>query len=695
MTGYNKKQFRPKHPVMVWDGECQFCKLCADRFNSLANDDIEFIPFQDLPNKYPNVPDLDYKKSVVFFINNQTYTGAAAVFSFYNTIGKKWPMRLYDRFKIFSKISEMFYRFIANNRRLFRLIVNAFWGSNFLPDTYKISGWIYGRLLGLVGLIAFFSFWIQSDLLIGSSGIVPFESDLKQVEGFITTTNTDISKWFARPTILWFSQTDLWLDMVLCAGTIACILLLIGFVPHISIAISWVCYLSISSVSEPFLNFQWDILLLEAYLLSVFFVPWKIYDDRKNIQNPSTLGKWLLWLLVIKLMFESGLVKFTFFGPDGSNTWRNLTALNYHYWTQPIPSWISWYIDKLPDIIDKIALGFTYWSELIIPFMIFFPRRMRRIAFFSLIIFQTLIIMTGNYGFFNLLTIVICVTLIDDQLIEGFTSKWLVSFSEVNTVKTPTEKIKIACGVFILACFIFTTIVFIKRDLIGSKANQNNYKISSIGRNLTQTAQVSRSMNAYGLFRVMTVTRPEIYIEVLSSDSIWSPVVFDYKPVKPDTRPKFFFPHMPRIDWQIWFEALYFERLISDPFALSTYQRFLEVMVTEDLKTGDISINNFIKKEDQRVLGSLPFADKQNYINRLQLSINSHLKNSYWFARFLSKIARLDPMVRGFFESDNISDIKSLRISLYQYSFSNDPEDRSNWWNINTNNSPSFIIDLK
>jgi hypothetical protein len=152
---------------------------------------------------------------------------------------------------------------------------------------------------------------------------------------------------------------------------------------------------------------------------------------------------------------------------------------------------------------------------------------------------------------------------------------------------------------------------------------------------------------------------------------------------------------MPRIDWQIWFEALYFERLISDPFALSTYQRFLEVMVTEDLETGDISINNFVKKEDQRVLGSLPFADKQNYINRLQLSINSHLKNSYWFARFLSKIARLDPMVRGFFESDNISDIKSLRISLYQYSFSNDPEDRSNWWNINTNNSPSIIIDLK
>ena len=680
---------------MVWDGDCQFCMLCADRFNYLANDNIEFIPFQDLENKYPNAPDLDYKKSVVFFMNNQTYTGAAAVFSFYHTIGKKWPMRLYDRFKIFSKISEMVYRFIANNRRFFRLVGNALWGSNFLPDTFKISGWIYGRLLGLVGLIAFFSFWIQSDLLIGSGGIVPFESDLKQIEGFITTTSTDISKWYARPTILWFSQTDLWLDMVLCVGTIASILLLIGFVPHISIAISWVCYLSVSSVSAPFLNFQWDILLLEAYLLSVFFVPWKKYDDRKNIHSPSALGKWLLWLLIIKLMFESGLVKFTFFAPDGSNTWRDLTALNYHYWTQPIPSWISWYIDKLPEVIDKIALGFTYWCELIIPFMIFFPRRMRRIAFFNLIVFQILIIMSGNYGFFNLLTIVICVTLIDDQLIEASTSKWLAASSEINSVKNLTEKIKISSGVVILGCFIFTTIFFIKRDLIGSNASQNNLKISSFGRTLNQTAQVSRSMNAYGLFRVMTVTRPEIYIEVLSSDSIWSPVVFDYKPVKPDTRPKFFFPHMPRIDWQIWFEALYFERLTSNPFALSTYQKFLEIMVTEDLKTGDLSINNFINKEEQRVLGSLSPADRQNYINRLQLSINSHLKNSYWFARFLSKLARQESMVQDFFESDNIPDIKSLRISLYQYSFSNGPENRSNWWNINTSNSPSIIIDLK
>ena len=469
--------------------------------------------------------------------------------------------------------------------------------------------------------------------------------------------------------------------------------MLIGVIPHIAIALSWLSYLSISSISEPFLNFQWDTLLLEAYLLSFFFVPWKIYDDKRKLQNPSVIGKWLLWLLIIKLMFESGLVKFTFFGQDGSNTWRDLTVLNYHYWTQPIPSWISWYIDQLPSAIDKVSLIFTYWCELIVPFMIFFPRRIRRIAFFSLILFQILIILTGNYGFFNLLTIILCITLLDDQLIADYFDMWLKKTKQESTNKTLAEKIKVTISLGILCCFIYTAIFFVNRDLKGSDFNQSMNEISKLGNIIIQTAQVSRSLNAYGLFRVMTVTRPEIYIEIMDQDSLWVPMVFKYKPVREDQRPKFFFPHMPRIDWQIWFEALYFERLISNPFALSTYQRFLQTMVSENLKRGDININNFIQDEDRTILSSLPFAERQNYIRQLESSINSHLRNSYWFSRFLSKLAQKDSLVESYFDSNDISEILSMRVSLYKYKFSSG-KDSQNWWDINMNNSPSIIIYL-
>jgi hypothetical protein len=145
----------------------------------------------------------------------------------------------------------------------------------------------------------------------------------------------------------------------------------------------------------------------------------------------------------------------------------------------------------------------------------------------------------------------------------------------------------------------------------------------------------------------------------------------------------------------MWFEALYFERLIDNPFALSAYQRFLETMVAEDLKMGEVTINNFIKNEDRKILDSLPFAERQKFTNNLEQSINSHMKNSYWFARFLSKLSRQDPIMKDAFQFGNISDIKSLRISLYQYSFTDGDSDENNWWEIETGNSPSIIIDIK
>ena len=125
-------------------------------------------------------------------------------------------------------------------------------------------------------------------------------------------------------------------------------------------------------------------------------MPWKLHHSRNSLANPPVLGRWLLWLLAFKLMFESGVVKFTFYGEGGSNAWRDLTALNYHFWTQPIPSWISYYIDKLPTIFDKAALIFTYFCEIIIPFFIFFPRRLRRFSAIFLITFQLLILLSGN-----------------------------------------------------------------------------------------------------------------------------------------------------------------------------------------------------------------------------------------------------------------------------------------------------------
>ena len=678
---------------MVWDGECSFCKKFADRFETRSKNLVEFIPYQLLSEKYPNAPAYDYQNSVYFLENSGSTSGAEAIFNFFKKTGIKWPNILYEKFKFFRSTTEFFYWLIAKNRKVAGVLGRFFFGSNFLKDTFSISSWLFGRFLGLVGLIAFLSFWFQAEALISSKGVIPFGDDLNQVKSYIFKSNQEISKWLIRPSLLWISQTDIWLNVVILIGICSSFLLIGGLIPHIAIMLSWISYLSIAVVSEPFLNFQWDALLLETYFLSFFLVPWKLHHKRNSLANPPALGRWLLWLLAFKLMFESGVVKFTFYGEGGSNAWKDLTALNYHFWTQPIPSWISYYIDKLPTIFDKAALIFTYFCELIIPFFIFFPRRLRRFSAIFLITFQLLILLSGNYGFFNILTIAICITLFDDQFLHKFSKiKFLTSSIDDNRI-IKYKKIKFGFSLVVLVCFLYTFKIFLDRDFQGNNPeniNKNDNR-SLLGQKIIDVAQVSRSMNAYGLFRVMTTTRPEILIELQDQDSTWSNVNFNYKPGLESERPKFFLPHMPRLDWQMWFEALYLERLVSNPFEYATYQRFLTVMVKDDITYSNLKMTDFLNDDSKKVLEKLPFNEQRTFISRLNRSINIHLNSSYWFARMLSKIANGE---ENYFKIDRQKNYVKMRISLKHYSFDHSFSNNDNWWKINLKDNSSFLIKL-
>ena len=682
---------------MVWDGDCEFCRKFAERFEASSNGIVEFIPYQFLHKKYPKAPKLDYEKSVVFFTSTSATSGAEAIFSFFNVIGKKWPKKLYENFSLVSKVSEFFYSCIAKNRKFFGFFSRMLFGDNFMPDSYKISSWIFGRMLGLVGAAAFLSFWVQADLIIGSNGIIPFFENLTQIESFIIKSDLDTSKWIAKPTLLWFYTSDLWLHIVLLIGFISSLSLAIGLVPHMSILLSWVSYLSIASVSEPFLNFQWDALLLEVYLISIFFVPWRVFDNKDNIESPPTIGRWLLWLLIIKLMLQSGIVKFTFFDVDGSNTWRDLTALEYHFWTQPIPSWLSYYFDSLPAVIDKIALFFTYVCELIIPFFILFPRKMRRTAAISLILFQFLIILSGNYGFFNLLTITLCISLFDDQYLRKFNFVSVVDSKPYLKNYKVFKKIKRGLSFIVLILFVYSFVIFTGKDLRGNRLSSSSQteKVSGLKQKLLDFSQTSRSINSYGLFRVMTKTRPEFQIELQYEDSLWVPIDFDYKPNHIKNKPAFFFPHMPRVDWQIWFEALYYEKLLSDPFLSSSYQNFLSTMVSKGLKLSNISIDEFLSEKAKKILKTLPPAERNSYLNRLSSSLNSYLGHSYWFAMFLSDLIDKESTVfHNYRIKDNLEIIK-MKVSLSLFTFNHDSKNSSNWWVKKDIEKSAFIIELR
>ena len=65
-----------------------------------------------------------------------------------------------------------------------------------------------------------------------------------------------------------------------------------------------------------------------------------------------------------------------------------------------------------------------------------------------------------------------------------------------------------------------------------------------------------RTVNAYGLFAVMTTQRNEIVLEGSNDGLDWQPYEFKYKPGEVSRRPAFVAPRQPRLDWQMWFAAL-------------------------------------------------------------------------------------------------------------------------------------------
>ena len=199
---------------------------------------------------------------------------------------------------------------------------------------------------------------------------------------------------------------------VLCgAGAIISVLLIAGFVPLLCLIALFAFYLSLTIAGQTFLSFQWDILLLETGFLAIFFAPLKWRLSAKQEAPLSGVGLFLLKLLLFKLMFMSGLVKLT----SGDDSWWNLDCrLDYHYWTQPLPTVLGWWAAQTSGVVKTVLELRCPLCRILVPFFIWAPRRSRFLAFVLFVSLQIMIALTGNYCFFNLLTIALCFLLLDD-----------------------------------------------------------------------------------------------------------------------------------------------------------------------------------------------------------------------------------------------------------------------------------------
>lgn len=428
---------------------------------------------------------------------------------------------------------------------MFRKWISAFAGYG---KGYARANQLGLRAIGVVYFIAFISYLVQADGLIGANGILPFAEWLKAIRPDVATVG-----YRYVPTLLWLWPADAGLSLILWCGVVFSVLLIAGVLPFVSTTLLWASYLSVTIVGRTFWSFQWDNLLLEAGLLAILASPWRWRMRWHAPEDPPRLIVFLFHFLIFKLMFLAGWVKLASRDP----AWWHLTALKFHYWTQPLPIWTAWYADRLPLWFQRFCCFIMFGIELALPFFIWLGARARTLAATGFVVLMALIAATGNYTFFNLLTAILCIWLLRDE-----EWAWLLNLSPApirrlsdrirRTAPSAAAPVNVTKAWVVLpglAIAVISTVVMLRT--LRAPIPWPGW----VGQVLTASSPF-RSVNSYGLFASMTKTRPEIIIEGSWDGQRWFPYEFRWKPGDVSVRPHLVAPYQPRLDWQMWFAAL-------------------------------------------------------------------------------------------------------------------------------------------
>jgi predicted DCC family thiol-disulfide oxidoreductase YuxK len=506
----------PDKPLLIFDGNCGFCKIWIKYWYQLTGGRVDYAPSQEVGQQFPQIPPEEFSQSVQLVLpSGETMRGAEAVFQTVAYVqGLNWLLWLYRHLPGLAPITEAGYRVIAAHRSFFYQVTRFTFGRGVSPLCYGGVEWLFLRVLAAIYFIAFASFGVQVTGLIGERGILPLGRYLQAI-----SQNFGVQGYWMAPSVFWIAHGDVVLQVACFGGAAIAIVLLLGYFERTALICLFVLYLSLCSAGQDFMSFQWDMLLLESGFLAIFL-------------GSSKLVVFLFRWLVFRLTFLSGAVKLLSHDP----TWSGLTALTFHYWTQPLPTRIAWYMNQLPAAFQHFSTAAVLCIELLIPFLIFAPRLWRFFGAAAMLFLQVLIFLTGNYTFFNLLTMALCLFLFDDAALSRLRLQIRLRSVQCRPVFTR--------GAAVLILFLSAI------ELWGVFSDSTG--MNSVLR-LTSPFGI---VNTYGLFAMMTTTRPEIIVQGSNDGVTWVDYEFKYKPGDPRTPPRWVAPHQPRLDWQMWFAAL-------------------------------------------------------------------------------------------------------------------------------------------
>ena len=405
---------------------------------------------------------------------------------------------------------------------------------------YTLISALFLRLLALIYLTAFVSTGTQIVTMAGDHGILPIAEAVEQARAEYGWTGV-----LRIPTLVWFFNSNDALFAIALAGCVFSVALFVNVLPRVSLIALFVLYLSLFQAGQLFMNFQWDYMLLESGFIAIF------------LGSGARPAVWLFRWLLFRIRFLSGMSKILSQDP----TWAGLTTLNYFFEVQPLPHWGGWYAHQLPEWLLRFATGSVLVIEILVPFLMFMPRRIRFVGAWATIVMQVAIILTSNHNYANLLVLVLCLFLFDDRALQRVVPAALARALS-GTVSSPAAEGRRPFTTAI-AAVLFTASAFQMWEMLSGRDSPEPVA--------TALAYLwpYHVVHNYHVFPTMPTERFELIVEGSLDGRDWRAYEFKYKPGDVMRRPEVVAPHHPRLDWMMWFVP-------QSPLFLPWFERFLE-----------------------------------------------------------------------------------------------------------------------
>ncbi|XP_038064313.1 lipase maturation factor 1-like [Patiria miniata] len=498
------------------------------------------------------------------------------------------------------------------------------------PNSYWLTRIVFLRSLAFIYLTAFLVALHQNKQLMGRDGLLPTRLYLDRIKNYVGG-EVNVQALSFAPTILWFvdveGAVDYWLDALAYAGVaLSGFVLVLGSANMVVMVMLWLLYHSLVSVGQRWYSFGWESQLLETGFLAIFMCPLLSLRQYPRRTPTPWVTLWGYRWLIFRIMIGAGLIKIR-----GDQCWRDLTCMNYHYETQPVPNPISYYLHQTPEAMHKFETLSNHFVELVVPIFILIPWRPTMLLAGGIqIFFQVVLIISGNLSFLNWLTILPSLCCFDDRSLAWLFPGWLSGAKA--TVRQIQREDRDGTGPQA------TIGVYVRRVLHISLALLIAYLSIPVVSNLLSTRQAMntsfdplRLVNTYGAFGSITKERTEVIFEGTYAtnpkdpSAVWLEYEFICKPGNVTRRPCLISPYHYRLDWLMWFAA--FQSYESNPWLVHLAGKFL---YNDEGMTSLIAHNPFQNGNPPRFVRALHYRYQYTKIGSKQSQ-----EGAWWTRKFL------------------------------------------------------------